>query len=218
MKIVAVLQTRYNSTRLPGKACVDVNGLPLLWHVYRRLLACKELDEVCVAVGCSDADPIIDVCDKYGMHWMVGEEKNLLTRIIDAAVWCNADAVLRVRADCLFLDPNVLDFMVRDFKALWPIVSGVSNWPRRYCSEGLDAEVVSMETLIALDKDAFCPREDFATYAITKGIVSIHERQSMGGEDLHMSIDTEEDWNEVQRTWSERNATKQDGPAAMQVA
>lgn len=199
MKIAALIQTRYNSSRLPGKAVKEVGGLPLLWHVYRRVLGCSTIDEVSVAVGDDRPEPILDLCDLFGMHWRVGPEKDLLKRLIEAAVWMKADAVLRVRADCLFLDPILLDDMVFDWQLRYPRFRAMSNWPRRYCSEGLDAEIWTLELLMALDRDALCPREDFATYALKQGLVEPHAHALMGGEDLHMSIDTAEDLRHAEK-------------------
>ena len=199
MKIAAIIQTRYNSSRLPGKACMEVNGLPLLWQVYRRVLGCSTVDEVCLAVGEDKPEPILDLCDIYGMHWRVGPEKDLLKRLIDTASWVKADVILRLRADCLFLDPALLDDLVFDWQLRYPRFRAMSNWPRRYCSEGLDAEVYTLEALLALDRDALCPREDFASYAIKQGMVEPHSHALMGGEDLHMSIDTPEDLRHAEK-------------------
>ena len=204
MKTIALLQTRMRSSRCPGKAVRFLNGDPLVWHIYRRLLGCHEVDQVVCAIGDIDPEPILKVCDEYGMYWRVGPEKNLLSRLIEAASHHHADAVVRITGDCLFHDPIRVDEQVKAFTDAWPVYAGLANWPRRSVSEGLDCEVYAMSTLVALDHDSFCPREDFATYAIKKGIVDsyVSDHPTVGAE-VHMSIDTEEDFTRAEKVLKE---------------
>ena len=64
MKVVAVIPSRYSSSRFPGKPLVDIFGHPMLWWVYQRVLKVKNIDEIVVA---TDDDRIVEVCKKYGM-------------------------------------------------------------------------------------------------------------------------------------------------------
>ena len=198
MKVIGIIQARYNSTRLPGKVCKEINGLPLLWHIYRRLLKCEELDEVVVAYGNCDWKPIVDICNRYFMANTGGPETDLITRIKDVCNWRGAMAFVRVTADCLFHDPYIIDKAVMFYKGFWPKCRLMASWPERVMSEGLDYEIMSTELLSELDTDKDCPREDFMTYAINKH----GQKQAltpMKGEDLHLSIDTQEDFDQAEK-------------------
>lgn len=195
MRVVILVQARYNSSRLPGKACREINGLPLLWHIYRRMLTCNEADQVVCSLGYEDEEILSKLCVKYGMYHCYGDEEDLLHRHRRTATRFFADAVVRITGDCLFHDPELLDAQIRAFKENWPTTRALSNWPDRRISEGLDAEVWGLELLEELNRRPECPREDFATYAIQHGLV----QQMWGphrekyGEDIHLSIDTPED-------------------------
>ena len=49
MTIIAILQARLGSTRLPGKSMAELNGKPLLWHVIQRLKKSKTINKIVVA-------------------------------------------------------------------------------------------------------------------------------------------------------------------------
>ena len=204
MKVICALQARMGSTRLPGKAMKEINGLPILVHIWRRLLACKEVDEVVVAWG-GHSDPLFDVAVRHGIRYVTWkEDENLLARIQSAGSVTHADAVLRVRADCLFLDPEFLDAMVRDFRKYWPQREGLINWlPSRCYSEGLDCEIFTMSLLSQLDRDPLCPREDFATYSAKNCYVApwplAQNHRYPIGNDAHLSIDTQEDFDRAEK-------------------
>jgi 3-deoxy-manno-octulosonate cytidylyltransferase (CMP-KDO synthetase) len=48
-RVLAVIPARYGSTRFPGKPLVEINGLPLILHVYRRAARIRGIDELIVA-------------------------------------------------------------------------------------------------------------------------------------------------------------------------
>lgn len=198
------------STRLPGKVVKEINGLPLIVHIYRRLLACKELDQVAVAIGYEgagnpDAQPILDVCKRYALYSdaTIGVE-DLIRRYKYATQKYNADAFVRITADCLFHDPEYVNAMVRDYRNTYPRYRGLSNWKGgRVISEGLDAEIYSTELLMELDRNPKCPREDFAVYAAENNLVGqwppIENQRFPIGHDLHLSIDTQQDFDRAEK-------------------
>src|SRR3990167_804064 len=162
MKMVALLQARMGSTRLPGKVLKEFNGLPLLVHIYRRLLGCRELDGVMISWGGNNIELDL-LCNEYGLYAYRGDEQDLIRRHAVAAHQREADAIVRCTSDCIFHDPTYIDSLVRDFRDAYPKWRGMSNWKGgRSISEGLDAEIYTTEFLAELDRDPNCPREDFA--------------------------------------------------------
>lgn len=198
MRIVGILQARYNSTRLPGKVCMEINGLPVLWHIYRRLLACEELDQVVVSMGESGRDQISDVCMKYNMYGEIGPEEDLIARHIQTGWKHKADAIVRITSDCLFHNPKYIDDACAIFRREWPKMEALTNWhPSRTISEGLDMDLWSMKALADLDRMDDCPRENFALWAFEHRAIPFAQWETdwQIGSNAHLSIDTQEDFD-----------------------
>lgn len=208
MKIVALIQARMGSTRLPGKVVKEINGLPLIVHIYRRLKACKELSDVWVAWGSNDKDTFEPqrIFEKYKMRYFRGSERDLIQRFkYGYDFHTNGEAFVLVRSDCLFIDPEVVDTLVGQFRAGQPACRGVSNWPYRTQSEGLDCEVYRNDLLLELDRTSECPREGFAAWICNDDDRAIHYKFALGmqnekNEGLpHLSIDTQEDFDRAEK-------------------
>jgi spore coat polysaccharide biosynthesis protein SpsF (cytidylyltransferase family) len=201
MRVAILIQARLNSTRLPRKVCKEINGLPILTHIYRRMLACEQADQVVCSLSADDEEILSNLCMKYGMYHCYGDEEDLLHRHRRTATRFFADAIVRVTADCLFHDPALIDELIIHFRENWPYARALSNWPNRKVSEGLDAEVWSLELLEQLHLDSKCPRENFATYAMNKGLVAQlwGNHRKPNGADLHLSIDTQQDFERAEK-------------------
>lgn len=194
MRIVGIIQARDHSTRLLGKALADVNGLPVISHVYRRLSAVGMLDGIVVSTS-TESPMIVDHCLENGWKYWTGSESNLLARHLGAAMTFDADAILRITCDCIFHDPSMLDKMLGGFIATK--ADALINWHlgNRTVSEGLDAEVISVATMAKLERDRNCPREDWVSHLdrSEKFRVMGWAYPERVGHELHLSLDTEED-------------------------
>lgn len=152
MRTVGVIQCRFGSARLPGKALRALRGRPLLSHVIERVQATSGLDEVILATSESERDTaIVSVAATYGVRTWRGSEHDVLGRIRDAARWANADVVVRVTADCPLWAPDVGSRVIEAYHALCvaPSVTGQSVYVwndtcRSGYPDGLDVEVFSM--------------------------------------------------------------------------
>lgn len=144
--IVAIVQARMGSTRLPGKVLKEVSGHPLLWHVVDRLKKAKKLDRIVVAtsIGPSD-DSVSDLCEKEDILCYRGSEDDVLDRYYGAAKHFNADTIVRITADCPLIDPCLLDEVVEVY--LKKGCDYASNTIDRTYPDGLDVEVFSFQTL-----------------------------------------------------------------------
>jgi spore coat polysaccharide biosynthesis protein SpsF len=148
MKIVAIVQARMGSTRLPGKVMLDLLGEPVLVRDVNRLRRSKMLDEIVIATTHLPADDqIVSLCKERGWKYSRGDENDVLDRYYQAARSCNADTIVRVTSDCPMIDPEVVDQVIRVFLDL-PGIDYVSNTlPPRTFPRGLDTEVMTFETL-----------------------------------------------------------------------
>jgi len=146
MNVVAIIQARMGSTRLPGKVLSDIGGEPMLARVVRRVRRCASVGRTVVAATEGDADePIVLECGRLGVELLRGSEMDVLDRFYRAACYFEADAVVRITSDCPLVDPGVIDRVVGEFRDWRPDYA--SNVLRRTYPRGLDTEVVSREAL-----------------------------------------------------------------------
>src|ERR1700722_9037153 len=119
MNIVAIIQARMGSTRLPGKAFLDICGEPMLARVMSRCQRAKRLTSTVVATTTQPADDLLqDLSVSRGWPFYRGSENNVLDRYYQAAKQHNADIVVRITSDCPLIDPEVIDFTIDEFLRL----------------------------------------------------------------------------------------------------
>ncbi len=112
-RVVAIVQARMASSRLPGKVMHPIAGKPLLWHVIHRLRRCKTLDHIAVATSTSaHDDPIAAFAHEHGVALARGSEHNVLARYLLAAWQTDAEIIVRVSADAPFVDAAFIDHLV----------------------------------------------------------------------------------------------------------
>lgn len=146
MKIVAIIQARTGSSRLPGKVLRDIHGESMLARVVNRVRRARSLDELLVATSdCSADDLIVEECRRCSIPVFRGHERDVLDRYLRAARCTNADTVVRITSDCPLIDPEITDRTIRAFLAECPDYA--SNVMARTYPRGLDTEVMSVHTL-----------------------------------------------------------------------
>jgi spore coat polysaccharide biosynthesis protein SpsF len=112
-RVVAIVQARMGSTRLPGKVLRPIAGKPLLWHVVHRLKRCRRLDAIVVATSLNPRDDAIEsFCRAETIEVVRGPEDNVLARFALAAEKTQADVVVRVSSDAPLLDASFIDHLV----------------------------------------------------------------------------------------------------------
>ncbi len=98
MKAVAIIPARIASTRLPRKILRNINGHPMLWHVYHAARACEALDDVIVA---TDSDEIANVCHANGWNVRMTspDHRSGTDRVHEVAQTVAADVYVNVQGD-----------------------------------------------------------------------------------------------------------------------
>ena len=149
MKVVAIIQARMGSTRLPGKVLMDLAGEPLLARVVNRCSRASTLNGVVVATTTKLADEAIArLCAERGWPCFRGSEDDVLDRYELAAEAYKADVVVRITSDCPLIEPAIIDRTVREFLKRRPDVDYACNFlPNRTFPLGLDMEVVGRDAL-----------------------------------------------------------------------
>lgn len=156
MKIIAIIQARMSSTRLPGKVLMQLAHIPVLEHVVNRLEYCKSIAEIVVATSIDQSDDLIeDWCAKAGVKLFRGSLNDVLDRYYQAATLYKADVIVRITADCPAIDPNIVDEVVQGFIAGGYDFFGLSGeFP-----DGLDCTVFSYGAIYRAWKEAKLPSE-----------------------------------------------------------
>ena len=151
MHIVAIIQARMGSTRLPGKVLKGIGGRTMLARVVRRARRSQLIDDVVAATTTKPNDrPIVDECKLLGVPSFLGSELDVLDRYYEAAITFSSDAVVRITSDCPLIDREIIDKVIQIFldkKADYASNTLVSTYPR-----GLDVEAFTFDAL----KEAWC--------------------------------------------------------------
>lgn len=205
-KVVAILQVRMSSTRMPGKIMKPILGRPMLALQLERVGRCRSLDLLAVATSVeSSDDPVAALCVQEGLPCYRGSLHNVLDRFYHCAQAHGAVHVVRLTGDCPLVDPAFIDILV-DFY----FEEGVDY--ATYCRppslpDGLDAEIFSFEALEAAWREA---RDPFELEHVVPYIIRRPERFSAANweyrEDLsHLrwTVDQPEDFEFVTRVFEE---------------
>lgn len=112
MKILAITQARYGSTRLPAKILKEVGGRTLLEIHLRRILQAKTIDKLKIATTDEEGSRfIVEVADKVGVEYFKGSVDDVLSRFYGTAEPEKPDYVIRLTSDCPLIDPAVIDYI-----------------------------------------------------------------------------------------------------------
>ncbi len=156
--VVAIIQARMGSERLPRKVLLDIEGQSMLARVVRRVQMATTIDKVVVATtNKPDDDVVADAARTLGVHVTRGSEEDVLDRFRQAAEETKAATIVRVSADSPFVDPGVTDMIVTAY--LDADVDYASNKLEPSFPLGLDVEVFSRDALEKIWKDATKPYE-----------------------------------------------------------
>lgn len=146
MKVVAIIQARMGSTRLPNKVMKPIGGVPMIELLLARLEHAQEIDQIVVATSVDAKNlQLASHVRSLGYSCEQGSENDVLARYVQAAKCHEAGIVVRITGDCPLVDPILVDECVRRFKQ-----SGVdyfSNISPPSYPDGLDIEVTTLAAL-----------------------------------------------------------------------
>ena len=155
MTVLAIIQARMGSTRLPGKILKQVNGKPLLAYQLARVKKSKCIDKIVIATTTDKRDDlIVEFCEKYDMEYYRGSETDVLARYYETAEKFGGDIIVRLTSDCPLIDPNIIDKTIQYYIKHSSDYDYVSNTIKRTYPRGLDTEVFSVNALNKSYKEA----------------------------------------------------------------
>lgn len=146
MSVIAIVQARMGSTRLPGKVLLNLEDKTVLEHVIRRIEASEHVDDVVVATTISKADlRIVELCAHLGISVYCGSENDVLDRYYQAAKLFKADTIIRITSDCPVIDPIIIDEVIS--LHLKTNADYTSNTLKETYPDGQDIEVFTFASL-----------------------------------------------------------------------
>jgi spore coat polysaccharide biosynthesis protein SpsF len=149
-RVVAIIQGRMTSSRLPGKILADIAGQPMLQRVFIRTSRSASVSQTVFATTTDPSDdPVAEYCDFSGIPFTRGSLYDVLDRYYQTAKQAEADVVVRITADCPVIDPALNDDVVNTL--LEGEYDFVCNrlpppWHRTY-PIGLDVEACTFKAL-----------------------------------------------------------------------
>ena len=193
LKINAIIQARMGSTRLPGKVLMEIEGIPILEHIVKRLKAIAGVGEVIIATSAKEDDDAVDVfCTKNRIPCVRGSEENVLERFAKVAKEYPADIYIRATGDNPIIDVKLISEMIKFFIEKDLTYTSYSNYPI-----GSGVEIFSDRALAEAVKYATKPHElEHVTpymYQTMRGRRVIYFESSTDDSKIRVTVDTEKD-------------------------
>ena len=182
-RVIAIIQGRMSSSRLPGKILAEIAGQPMLQRVFTRTSRAGAVTETIFATT-TDAsdDPVAEYCDFSGIPFTRGSLYDVLDRYYQTAKQAKADFVVRVTADCPVIDPALIDQVVNTL--LEDDYDFVCNrlpppWSRTY-PIGLDVEACTFKALENAWREAREPQHrEHAMPYFYEGVELTHQSRTL---------------------------------------
>jgi spore coat polysaccharide biosynthesis protein SpsF len=164
-RVIASIEARMGSSRLPGKVLADVCGVPALSRLLRRLRRCRRLDGIILATSTASADDaLVEWARSEGVSWHRGSEEDVLKRVVEAQRKMDSEVVVEVTGDCILLDPELIDMAIRTFQGNEADL--VTNVLQLSYPPGMDFQVFPLEKLLEVERTVHDPavREHVSLY------------------------------------------------------
>jgi spore coat polysaccharide biosynthesis protein SpsF len=164
-KVVASIEARMTSSRLPGKVLADIAGVPALTRLVRRLRLAGSVDEIVLATTTNPADDIlVRWAEDEGVAVYRGSEQDVLGRVVAAHESMSSEIIVEVCGDTPLISPEVVDQAVDVYRS--GVADVVTNTVRPSYPQGCEAQVFGFQALseVARTVDDPAVREHVSLY------------------------------------------------------
>ncbi|MFC1748532.1 cytidylyltransferase domain-containing protein [Pseudomonadota bacterium] len=205
-KVVATIECRMTSSRLPGKILMDaIDGKSMLELMIERVARSKRIDEMVIATTENDTDDVVvDLANKVGIQVFRGSEHDVLARVWGAVKQTKAKHVVELTSDCPLIDPEIIDQVVElYFTSKCDYASTgtpVPNFPA-----GMDTQVFSKAALLEAHMKGKSPEDrEHVSWYITHHpdrfkLVELKAPERISNTNIRLTLDTKGDCELIRR-------------------
>jgi len=218
-KIVASIEARMTSSRLPGKVLMEINGKPVLEILIDRLKRSKYINEIVIATSSNDADDRIEELGKeLNVAVFRGSEDDVLGRVVGAVETLKGDIIVEITGDCPLMDPEVMDSVIEEYIENYPEYDYVTNIGYvenevREIPIGMDIRVFTFKDLKYISEITDDPedREHVSLYFFRTGknkykLFNIKTPDKWKRNySVRLALDTKEDFQFIEKIYTELN-------------
>jgi spore coat polysaccharide biosynthesis protein SpsF len=203
--ILAIIQARLNSQRLPGKVLLPILGKPMLLHMVERVKRSKLIDKLIIATSWEKSDePIIEMCKKNNIEFWRGPLGDVLTRFYGAAKHYKAEYIVRLTGDCPLVCAGEIDNIVTDISMHgYDYLNNANYINISHTPDGLDIEAIHFDVIENAWKNAKGDEREHLTKYIWKNsknyFVMRLPIQYPEFYNYKLSVDTPEDFARVSK-------------------
>lgn len=193
MQIIASIQARLGSTRLPGKVLFHLGERRLLQWVIDRTKAVESIDRPVVAIGDQpENDAVETYCDRIGINYLIGDENNLRKRHQAVVDQTDCDLLVRITADCPFVPVNEIERVIQEHQVndAWYTTNVTDKMPVGTAVDVIEPRLLEELAAIGENHPVKLPRsnpDDWKT-------VWTDNSSWYGVSDTHIAVDTPEDY------------------------
>ncbi len=151
-RIVAVVESRMSSTRLPGKNLKPILGRPMVSRLLERVKQSAAVNVICLATSRDPSDdPLEAVARAEGVACYRGSLEDVLSRTLEAAQSVHGDVIVEITGDCPLIDPSIIDAMLsRYLKGGFDYVANVLD--HLSFPIGLDVQLFAVDLLAKINR------------------------------------------------------------------
>ncbi|EME68426.1 spore coat polysaccharide biosynthesis protein F [Paramagnetospirillum caucaseum] len=207
MKIVATIEARMTSSRLPGKVLLPAQGKPMLARMVERLGMVPSLDGIVVATTVNAADDSVEALAKeLGIGCWRGSEDDVLARVLDAAHAFSADVIVELTGDCPLIDPLIVEQCVQAYRASG--IDYLSNVLERTYPIGMDTQVFATSVLddVAARTNDPTDHEHVSLYIYRHpelySLMNLAAPPGLHDPELRLTLDTPQDYELIDTVFS----------------
>jgi len=203
MKIVATIEARMSSTRLPNKSMKRILGKPILELMIERIKHCNKIDEIIIATSVRPENDIIEsLAKKMKVNCFRGSEDDVLDRVLKSAKSVDSDVIVELWGDSPLIDANILNHLIDFYQENEYDCVGTTlpNFEKTY-PLGLSALIFPLKILDEVDKITKNPidRENVSNYIYEHPnkykIASLPCPKDLNFPNFRLTIDEQNDFN-----------------------
>ena len=199
--IVACIQVRLSSKRLPKKATLKLKDKEVFMHVVERIQQSKLVEKVIVCTSKNKIDKkIIDIFKKNKIEFFAGDEDDVAKRFIDAVERYKPDHIVRSTGENPCVSYEFIDLAIKKHLSNKSDYTTTDELPR-----GMRVEIINFNFFKNLHKKLINPKIEYLTWYLDRPnkwkVNKISVPKEIQRNNYRVTVDTKEDFNVVKKIY-----------------